>query len=254
MIKGKTVSLVIPCKNEESALEALLSRIPKYIDEIIVVDNNSSDKTKLIARKHGAKNFIEKRHVNGIGYGYAHQKGLIKAKSDIVVTMDGDNTYPVKSVKKVVTYLIRNNLDFVSCNRFPLKRKQAISAVRRLGVFILNLETSLLYGHKIKDILSGMWVLRREIAPLLNLKEGGWDLSPEIKIAALKHPQIAFSEFHIDHEYRYNGQSKQQIWKTGINHLMYILKRRLTADNPIYTTLLKIVEYSKINVRSLKPA
>ena len=253
MIKGKTISLVIPCKNEQNALKALLSQIPKYIDEIVVIDNNSSDQTPQIARKYGARVFIEKNHVNGIGYGYAHQKGLMKAKGDIIVTMDGDNTYPVKPVKKIVNYLIENDLNFVSCNRFPLKNKQAISLIRKLGVSILNLEASLFYNYRIKDILSGMWVLKRKIVPLLKLKEGGWDLSPEIKLVAIIHPQIFFGEFHIDHTYRYNGESKQQIWKTGFSHLMYILKRRLTTDNPIYILKLKIAEYFKVATQSLKP-
>ena len=254
MIKGKTISLIIPCKNEEKALKKLLLQVPKYIDEVIVIDNNSSDKTRHVARQYGATVFIEKKHLNGIGYGYAHKKGLLKAKGDIVITMDGDNTYPIKSVKKIITHLIKNNLDFISCNRFPLKNKQAISIIRRLGVFILNLEASLLYGYKVKDILSGMWILKKEIIPLLKLKEGGWNLSPEIKLAALKQPQISFSEFHIDHTYRYNGESKQKIWETGLDHLKYILKRRLTIDNYLYRIIIKITENSKFNMQLLKQA
>lgn len=226
MLSKKKISLIIPCKNEEAAIYSMLNKVPSYIDEVIVIDNNSSDNTTTVAKKQGAKVIIEKRNVDGIGYGYAHQTGMKHATGDIIIAMDGDDTYPIQAIKKIVVYMEKSKSDFVSCSRFPLSTQTAISPIRQLGITILNLEVGLLYGFPIRDILSGMWAMTKETAKKLDVKSGGWDFSPEIKLEAIATPNIHFSEYHIYHAERLNGMSKQQIWKTGFDHLMYILKRR----------------------------
>jgi glycosyltransferase involved in cell wall biosynthesis len=225
MINEKTISLVIPCKNEERIIGSVLDRVPDYIDEVIVVDNNSTDKTTKIAKKHGVKVIIEKRKdENGIGYGYAHIRGMEEANGDYIVAMDGDNTYPMRSIQKIISHMITQELDFVSCNRLPLTNKHAISRLRQTGIQLLNLETSILFEYPIKDILSGMWVMSQKAFRNLEVTSGGWDLSPEIKLSAIRNPNIRFGEYHINHFLRCGEKSKQVIWKTGFDHLMFIWK------------------------------
>ena len=234
MNKSPTVSVVIPAKNEEKIIAATISRMPQDITEVIVVDNNSTDNTARAARGAGAIVLFEPRATNGIGYGFAHLRGLSTATGDFICGIDGDDTYPYDAIPKIVELMQEQNLDFVSCARLPLKSKNAISKVRQLGIKILNLEILFLYGKRVSDILSGMWVIRREILPKLNLEEGGWDFSPEIKLAALNHSQVSFAEYHIDHFERNGGASKQKIWVTGLKHFFYILRRRLTKDSLIF--------------------
>ncbi len=231
MINHKKVSLIIPVKNEENAVLKMFKSMPSLIDEVIVVDNNSADKTGVIARSYGAKVVKEpKRDRFGIGYGFAHQTGIKRAKGDLIVAMDGDGTYPLVEIKEVIKYMERENLDFVSCRRFPLRKKAVISKIRQFGVWILNTQVRRLYKYPIGDILSGMWVVRKSTAKTLNLKEGGWDFSPEIKLEAITNKEIKFGEYHIDHNYRLDEKSKQKIFQTGFNHFRYILKRWLSQD------------------------
>lgn len=237
MLRGKTISLIIPCKNEETAIVALLKRVPGLVDEVIVVDNNSTDKTSQVAKKMWAKVVTETRQINDIGYGFAHQKGMEIATGDFIITLDGDNTYPVEAVESVIRNMMENKLDMVSCNRFPLKYHQSVSKIRQLGVWILNTEVAILYGYPIQDILSGMWAINRKAIKHLQLECGGWNLSPEIKLQAIVNPHIQFGEYHINHAYRNDGVSKQQIWLTGFEHLRYILVRRLTKDNKLMRKL-----------------
>lgn len=247
MIRTKTISLVIPCRNEEHALEKLLKRVPKYVDEVIVVDNGSTDNTSRVAKKLGAKVIHELRtDSSGIGYGYAHQNAIHSAKGDYIVALDGDNTYPVNKILPALNFLEKNELLFLSCSRFPLKRNKAISWLRIMGVLILNAETSFLYGVKIQDILSGMWISNAKYLKDLPLKSGGWNFSPEIKITALYKNRSTFGEFHIPHSYRYDGKSKQKIWKTGFDHLTYILGRRLFFDNFIAASLVGFAKNAKL--------
>lgn len=230
MLNNKKITLIIPCKNEEAALYWMLKNKPLYIDEVIVVDNGSKDNTDTVAYILGAKVVYEPRQVGGIGYGFAHQTGMKLATGDIIVAMDGDGTYPLTNIKDAISYLEKSNSDFVSCSRFPLTNPKAISFIRQVGIRLLNFLVGLLYKFQIKDILSGMWIMKRDCINKLDLSSGEWNFSPEIKLAAIAHPDIHFSEYHIPHYERLNGLSKQQILRTGLAHLRFILKHRFIVN------------------------
>lgn len=234
MIAHQKISLIVPCRNEAGVIGNFVRRVPDYVDEIIVVDNNSQDRSSKEAKRAGAIVIKEKRTIDGIGYGFAHQTGIEHATGDIIVAMDSDDTYPVRSIRTIILYMDRYGLDFISCARLPLRYPKAISSVRRFGITVLNGMVRLLYGHPMNDILTGMWIIRRETARHLILREGGWDFSPEIKLAALNDPETSFAEYHIDHFRREHAISKQNIWKTGTGHLWYIAKRRFTVDIPFF--------------------
>ncbi len=236
MIGKKSITLVVPCRNEEKIIAAFVKKVPIYVDEILIVDNGSTDNTAEAAENASKRVRVirETRSKGGIGYGFAHMRGLEEARGDYIVAMDGDDTYPLSAIKIVVQKMQTEHWNFVSCNRLPLRNPKAISKTRQLGIKILNWEIALLYGFPMRDILTGMWVVQKEVVHELKLKEGDWNLSPEIKLAALANPRIRFTEYHINHFEREHEPSKQQIFKTGFSHLGYIAKRRITQDNPLY--------------------
>ncbi|NCC99951.1 MAG: glycosyltransferase family 2 protein [Bacteroidia bacterium] len=230
MIKNKKISLVLPCRNEGTHLKEVLDRIPKTIDEILIVSNKSTDNTVEIARRLSKKDrriiaLEDNRTLGGIGYGYAHMTGIKKATGDIIMGADGDATYPIHDASKIVEYMLANNYDFISCNRYPLQDGVKIPFKLQLGVNLLNWEILLLYGIKIKDTLSGMWFIKQEVRDELHLTMGDWNLSPQIKINAARSKNIRFTEYGITQDQRL-GETKQNYFKTGFNHAMWILKNR----------------------------
>lgn len=233
MIGNKRISLVVPVKNEARIIRGFIKRVPDYVDEILVVDNNSTDGTGRVARLAGATVIRERRSVNGIGYGFAHQTGVTRATGEYIIAMDGDDTYPVRSIRTIINYMEMYSLDMVFCNRLPLTNTKAISWIRRLGIHLLNWELLVLYGKHVHDILTGMWVARRDAIAQLSATSGDWNYSPEIKIAALTNPALHVEEYHIAHFARENEISKQRIFATGLAHAWYIMKRRFTVDNPL---------------------
>lgn len=230
MIQNQKITLCLPCRNEGSHLKEVIARVPKYIDEIIVISNNSKDNTVTVAKEIGGKVKVieDNRTVGGIGYGFAHMSGIAAANGDIIVGADGDATYPLGDIDKVVNYLLNNKLDFISCNRYPLQDGTKIPFKLRLGVNLLNWEIRLLYGFKINDALSGMWVFKKDARDELRLTMGEWNLSPQIKINAATNPRIKFREYPIIQHQRL-GETKQNYFKTGFAHAIFILKNRFTA-------------------------
>lgn len=228
MYKSKRITVCLPCRNEAGHLEEVLAKIPNFVDEIIVISNKSSDNTVEVARRLGVKAHEDNRTLGGIGYGFAHMTGIKHATGDLIVGMDGDGTYPIENLAEVIDHLQEASLDFISCNRYPMQDGTKIPFKLRMGVWLLNVEVRLLYGKKIKDILTGMWVFRKDIRDKLQLTRGDWNLSPEIKLAAACNPDIAFSEYSIvQHERK--GESHQHYFKTGFSHAVWILKYRFAG-------------------------
>jgi len=77
-----------------------LSKVPKFVDEVIVISNNSTDDTVEEANKLGVRVLEDNRAIKGIGYGFAHITGINAASSDIIVGADGDGTYPCRTTSR----------------------------------------------------------------------------------------------------------------------------------------------------------
>lgn len=228
MYRNHTISVCLPCRNEGEHLAQVLCTVPSIVDEVIVVSNASSDDSVEVARKAGAVVYEDDRTVGGIGYGFAHMTGITKATGDIIVGLDADGTYPVEDLSKIVDYLLDHDFDFVSCSRLA---KSEIPFKLRFGVQLLNLEVRMLYGRKIADVLSGMWVFRQSVRGELALDQGDWNLSPQIKLAALMHSQVRFVEYPIIQKQRL-GKTHQRYFRTGLMHAYWILKNRIAHLRP----------------------
>src|SRR5215510_2584957 len=123
MYKGSRITVVIPCLNEEQGIEKVLTELPDFVDEAIVVDNNSTDRTADVARSMGA---IVVREVNR-GYGRAYKKGFANAGGDIIVTLDGDHSYPVDALSYLLEAFFHSRVGFLSASRFPTLNPDSMS-------------------------------------------------------------------------------------------------------------------------------
>jgi glycosyltransferase involved in cell wall biosynthesis len=225
MYRNCTISVCLPCRNEGKHLTRVLRTVPSIVDETIVISNASTDNSVEVARSAGAVVLEDNRKLAGIGYGFAHMTGIAAAKGDIIVGIDADGTYPIEVLKDVVDHLLDNELDFISCSRTQLSK---IPFKLRLGVWLLNTEIRLLYGRRITDTLSGMWVFRRDARSQLNLDQGDWNLSPQIKIEAMLQAGIRFGEYPVIQKHRF-GTSHQRYFHTGFSHARWIWKNRLVG-------------------------
>src|SRR6266516_4200660 len=116
MYKNLRITAVIPCINEEIGISEVLREVPPFVDEVIVVDNGSTDRTAVIARDMGA-HVISELHR---GYGKAYKSGFSRATGDIIVTLDGDHSYPVDALSYLLEAFMHCRVGFLSASRFPI--------------------------------------------------------------------------------------------------------------------------------------
>ncbi|MEP7028268.1 MAG: glycosyltransferase family 2 protein [Candidatus Eisenbacteria bacterium] len=222
MHRGLKISVVIPCYNEADGIRSVIESMPDYVDEIVVVDNNSTDQTGEIARAMGAVVVFQPQK----GYGAAYQAGLPAATGDVIATLDGDGTYPADEISLLVDVLEDRKLDFISGARFPLRDQKAMNFSNKVGNMVLTLTTMVLWFRPLRDSQSGMWVFRRAVLPQLRLTSDGMPLSEEIKIEAIEKLGSRFAEVGIDYRPRI-GEVKLQKWRDGWRNLSFLFRKRV---------------------------
>ena len=242
------ISIIIPALNEESGIKKTISTISTakiyelgYELELIVIDGNSTDLTRDVAKQMGAKVIIEKRK----GYGRAYKTGLAAAKGDIIVTLDADGTYPAELIPEYIQQLNKNGAMFITINRFAETEKGSINVMNKIGNRILTTTMQLLYSINIKDSQSGMWIIKREFIDTINLKSDDMSMSEEIKIIAFKF----FKSLELDGKYyRRIGQEKLEPFKHGWRNFKYLFQYKALvkfAIKPQYILSPKISAHEK---------
>lgn len=212
----------MPCWNEEHGLPEVYRDLDlKIVDEVIAVDNNSTDCTAQVARQFGARVICEAKQ----GYGAAYKTGLRAATGDIIVTMDADGTYPRNFIPILLDVMIDEGFDFITCDRTGHKDKPS-NWLRVFGNDVLNFFIWILFWFRVRDSQSGMWVLRRWVLTHLNLTSDGMAFSEEIKLEAMsKKKIIRAKELPIYYKERH-GVSKLRIWRDGFYNLFFLFRKR----------------------------
>ncbi len=171
------VTVVLPCLNEEESLPAVLAAIPAGY-AALVVDNNSTDDTAGVARRHGARVVAEPR----AGYGSAVHAGVAAATTPIVAVIDADGSLDAGDLPRLVAAL--EGADLVIGRRRPVPGLHW-PWVARLGTVVMSWRLRTRHGLPVHDI-APMRVARREA--LLNLgvadRRSGYPLELLVRAAA----------------------------------------------------------------------
>jgi len=223
----------LPTLNEEKGIGKTIDAINqdyfkknKWDLEIIIIDGDSTDKTREIAGKKGAKSIIEKRR----GYGRAYKTGIPQVTGDIIVTGDADATYPFDRMHEYIEMLLHNNLDFITTDRFAEKH-DSMSLGHRLGNFVLGTTSRIFFRVNFKDSQSGMWIFKKEalekIQPLEQFDDG-MPFSEEIKIEMFASKALESREMPST-LYLREGEAKIQSFSDGWKNLKFLFKKRFQS-------------------------
>ncbi len=172
--------MIIPAYNEEKRIGKVLQKIPEFVDEVIVVDDGSEDRTSEVARGFGAKVI---RLEQNQGKGRAMSEGIKKANGDIIVFIDADGQHKPEEIIKLVEPIINGEADFVIGSRL-IKAQGERPLIRKISNFITTSLIRLKLGINVRDTQSGFRAIRREFLPEIESKR--YEVETEVLIKAVK--------------------------------------------------------------------
>ncbi len=199
------IKVIIPAYNEEGSIANVINDIPNIVDEIIVISNNSTDKTEENALKAGATVLQESRK----GYGYACLKGMKyiastslsdqEEKPDIIVFLDGDYSDYPEQLTELVAPIINNDIDFVIGARVKeLRETGSMTPQQVFGNWLATFLMKLFFGAKFTDLGPFRAIKYQKLLQLeMEDKTYGWTV--EMQLKAIKQK---FSYIEIPMKYR----------------------------------------------------
>jgi glycosyltransferase involved in cell wall biosynthesis len=200
------VSVIIAALNEDAAIANVVRAVPRPLaDEIIVVDNGSTDRTAEVAAAADARVVTELRR----GYGRAFQAGLqsISPKCEIVVFLDGDGSDYPELMDRLVKPIIQGTHDFVVSSRTRGQREPgSMNWHQVFAGYVLGFILRLLYGVRSTD-MGPFRAIRRDALESLGMREEtyGWPLEMQMRAA---RAQLRTLEVPVDYRRRAGGRSK----------------------------------------------
>ena len=222
------IALLIPCYNEALTIGGMITEARKVMPamEIVVCDNNSKDGTAEVAAKAGATVLHETRQ----GKGYAVQRLFAAVDADIYVMMDGDATYDMQALPRLVDKLVQERLGMVVGARVA-QQQAAYRSGHRLGNRMITGMLGLLFEARFEDILSGYRVFNRAFVKSFPVNTGGFTIESAMTIHALQL-RIPCGEVPTNYYARPEGShSKLSTWKDGFRISLYIA-RLFASERP----------------------
>ncbi len=216
------VSVVIPTLNEAGNIRETVTTIYKeitYPKEIIVVDGNSTDGTKEIVKDIGfCKLIVEPRR----GYGLALRTGIKRAKGDIVVMVDGDGTYEVKHVNRLLKTMIKNDAEICLATRMYDPNK-AMGFMNFVANKIITFCFNFFYKQFLSDTQSGFRAISRSAIEKVDLDQDDMAFATEMLVQFAKK---GFRMIEVPSVYkaRKYGRTKLRRVKSGIEIFTTMVK------------------------------
>jgi glycosyltransferase involved in cell wall biosynthesis len=223
MKNNPEISIILPCRNEEKALDSCLKQVEETIksnklNAEIIVSDSSTDSSPEIAKKHGV---ILVKH-DKEGYGNAYLEAFGYAKGKYIFMADADCTYDFNQIPIFVDSLKKGH-DFAIGNRFKGKidDKAMHWSHKYFGNPVLSSILRLFFRTKIHDVNCGMRAIKKEALERLNLKTEGMEFASEMIVSALRN-NLKIEEIPIDYHER-KGKSKMKSFRDAWRHFRFML-------------------------------
>jgi glycosyltransferase involved in cell wall biosynthesis len=220
------ISVVIPARNEERNLDWVLGRLPSYVDEVILVDGDSTDRTVEVAR--ALRPDIRVVGQDRPGKGAALQAGFAAATKEFVVMLDADGSMDPQEIDRYISQL-QNGAEMVKgSRRCAGGGSHDISALRSFGNAFFVTTANLLYGAKFTDICYGYVAFRRSAIPRLALDADGFEIETQIVVRSVKAGLVIEEVPSFELPRRF-GTSNLNTWRDGFRVLRTLVRERFVS-------------------------
>lgn len=222
------IKVIIPAYNEANSIANVINDVPDFVDEIIVVSNNSSDDTEVNAKNTEATVLSETQK----GYGYACLKGMAyianqEQQPDIIVFLDGDYSDYPEELNKIVDPILNDNIDFVIGARVKRLREQGSMTPQQIfGNWLATFLMKLFFGAKFTD-LGPFRAIKYDKLLALKMEDKTYGWTVEMQLKALKQ-KLSYIEVPVRYKKRIgvskvSGTVKGSVF-AGVKILGWIFK------------------------------
>jgi glycosyltransferase involved in cell wall biosynthesis len=220
----KKITIVIPTINEAENIKEVFPNIPEFVDEIVVVDGNSTDGTieEIIKFRKDTKIIIEKPS----GKGAAIKTGFKNATGDLIIMMDADGSHNPREIIGLLKPVL-NGYDVSKGSRLLTGGGSAdFTPFRKLGNMIFVSMVNTLYGSKYTDLCYGYRAFKKEALEQMYCSSNGFEIETEQSILMIK-AGLKIKEVPSFEERRKNGTSNLNAFRDGYRILKVIMKEYL---------------------------
>jgi glycosyltransferase involved in cell wall biosynthesis len=210
-VAAASVTVVIPTRNEEGLIGEIVDAVRPYGD-VLVVDGHSNDRTRDVAKAHGARVVLD----GGKGKGQAIRQALKETTSDIVVFIDADGSHEPTDIPALVAPIASGQADLVIASRGKGGSDELHGTlgqfIRYVGSQLIMLAINYRWNVRLSDSQNGFRAIRRDAGLALDLKSNLTTIEQEMLMRALK---LGYRVTEVgSHEYeRRWGTSKVVVWK-----------------------------------------
>ena len=223
------VAVLLPAYNEEVSIASMILLSLQYADEVIVIDDGSSDRTSEVSRLAGATVLS---HTTNKGKGAALKTGFKYAQDyDIIVTIDADGQHNPSEIPDVIKPIMEDRADIVNGSRYIAGKDTTTPTYRRVGQTVLDNATYLASGVKLTDTQSGFRAFSSKSIEYFNFDPNGFGIESDMLIEASVN-KLRIFEVEITVRYDVNTTTDNPIVQ-GFSVLMRILEL-MRFNRPLY--------------------
>lgn len=216
---------IIPAFNEEVAIGSIILRTLKYVDNVLVIDDGSNDKTKEVSLLAGAHVLT---HPTNYGKGVALKSAFDYIKDldyDIIITIDGDGQHNPDEIPDLIKPIIEEGIDLVNGSRYMNGPEENTPAYRRVGQQVLDKATNISAGINVTDSQSGFRAFSNQAIQCFRFNDTGFGIESEM-LADAAESGLKIAEVPITVRYDVNSSTKNPVTH-GVGVLLKIGKDKV---------------------------
>lgn len=183
ILENPDIAVLIPCFQEQQTIGKVIADFRRVLPQarVFVYDNNCTDATAEIARQAGAVVRREKRQ----GKGFVVASMFNEVDADILVMVDGDDTYEAEAVGALLEPVLKGDADMTVATRLHTYGNKSFRPFHLFGNKLVCAAINWMFGSKISDIFSGYRAFTREAAAQIPITAAGFDVETELTLQAL---------------------------------------------------------------------